>query len=216
MTTRTLRIAAAALTAVAALTLTACGGDGDGGKDDKAKADGQASGAPAEAGDEASGDGGSGGQDSVADEKPKPQDKGDACAPGDVKLEVRAVKSPVNHVLLVATNTSESTCFAYGFPFLRFDQDQATAVVVEESKPQDRIGLKPGKSAYAGVRTSAADGSGGKGRDAQRISVTFQTPKGDPIEGDPAQAAAPGGKLHIDDSARTTYWLYDEATALEW
>ncbi|GHG58851.1 DUF4232 domain-containing protein [Streptomyces griseocarneus] len=213
MTTRTLRIAAAALTAVAALTLTACGGSDA--KEDKAKGEEQASMAP---GDGAEGDGaeGSDGGDDSAGDTGKPRNKGDACAPDSVKVEVKAVKSPVNHVLLVATNTSKSPCFAYGFPFLRFDQDQATAGVVEESRPQDRVSLAPGKSAYAGVRVSAADGSGGKGRDAREVSVTFQQAKGDPIEGSPSQASLPDGKLHIDDSARTSYWLNDEAAALKW
>ncbi len=215
MTTRTLRIAVAALTAAAALTLTACdGGSSDGGKEENAASGEQTTGTPAETSDEGS-DGGDDGADSTDGDTAKPRDKGDACAPDAMKVEVRAVKSPANHALLVATNTSKTLCYAYGFPFLRFDQDQATAAAVEDSRPQDRIAVKPGKSAYAGILTSSADGSGGKGREAKQLSVTFQAAKGDPLDGDPAQAPLPGG-LHVDDSVRTSYWLYDERTALEW
>ncbi|MFF4156963.1 DUF4232 domain-containing protein [Streptomyces sp. NPDC001678] len=208
MTTRTLRIAVAALTATAALTLTACGGS-DGGEDKAAK-DEQVT------ADAATGGTDEGGETTSDDENGQEQDKGDACGPGTVKIEAKAVKSPVNHVLLVATNTSKSPCTAYGFPFLRFDQDQATAIAVEESKPKGKVTIAPGKSAYAGVLASAADGSGGTGRDAKQLSVTFQTPGGDPLAGDPSSAAAPGGSLHVDDSARTTYWVDAEDAALKW
>ncbi|MCC3778066.1 DUF4232 domain-containing protein [Streptomyces sp. UNOB3_S3] len=207
MTTRTLRFAVAALTATAALTLTACGGSD--GEEGKAAKDEQVT-ADAAAGDDM------GGESTSDDENGQEQDKGDACGPGTVKIEARAVKSPVNHVLLVATNTSKSPCTAYGFPFLRFDQDQATAIAVEESKPKDKVTIAPGKSAYAGVLASAADGSGGTGRDAKQLSVTFQTPGGDPLAGDPSSAGAPGGSLHVDDSARTTYWVDAEDAALKW
>ncbi|MEU8580493.1 DUF4232 domain-containing protein [Streptomyces sp. L500] len=210
MTTRTLRFAVtvSALTATAALTLTACGGSD--GEETKAAKDGQVAADAATGGDEA------GGETTSDDENGQEQEKGDACGPGTVKIETRAVKSPVNHVLLVATNTSKSPCTAYGFPFLRFDQDQATAIAVEESKPKGKVTIAPGKSAYAGVLASAADGSGGTGRDAKQLSVTFQTPDGDPLAGDPSSAPAPGGSLHVDDSARTTYWLDAEDAALKW
>ncbi|GHF43900.1 hypothetical protein GCM10010218_26490 [Streptomyces mashuensis] len=216
MTTRSLRIAVAALTATAALTLTACGG-GDTKKEQSA---------PASAGAEENSDAGTDGtadsndgtdSDGGTDDSGEEQataDKGDACAPDAVKVEVRQVSSPARHVVLVATNTSSTLCYAYGFPFLRFDQDQASAAAVEESRTQDRTALKPGKSAYAGVLTSATDGSGGPGRDVKELSVTFQNAKGEPV-GTPARVPAPGGKLHVDDTARTSYWVYDESAALK-
>ncbi|MEU7132780.1 DUF4232 domain-containing protein [Streptomyces sp. NPDC046261] len=199
MTSRNLRIAAA-LAAVAALTLTACDSGGEGTAADKGeKADkaAPASGAPASAAAEPA--------------VPSPENPCD----GALKVEVRTAKSPAPHTLLVATNTSDKLCLVDGFPYLRFDQDQATVAPVEESAPQDRIGIRPGKSAYAAVLTSA----GGKGRDVTRLSVTFQGPdrlKPDPLPGAPARPALPDGKLHVDDTVRTTYWMYDEATAQEW
>ncbi|MEU1307514.1 DUF4232 domain-containing protein [Streptomyces cinnamoneus] len=202
MTSRNLRIAAG-LAAVAALTLTACGGGGGGTKEkaDKAAPTAAAPTSPAAA--------------TAEPVVPTPENPCD----GALKVEVRAAKSPVGHALLVATNTSDKICFVDGFPYLRFDQDQATVAPVEESATQDRIGVRPGKAAYAAVLTTAADGSGGKGRDVTRLSVTFQAPdrrKLDPLPGAPARPALPGGKLHVDDKVRTTYWLYDEAGAQEW
>ncbi|MBF6049077.1 DUF4232 domain-containing protein [Streptomyces sp. NRRL B-1677] len=142
----------------------------------------------------------------------KPQAKGDACAPSDMKVEAR---SQAGKLLLVATNTARQPCTAYGFPYVRFDQDQATTGVGEETKPKEPTKVAPGKSAYAAITPTAADGSGGPGRDAKKISVTFQTPTGDPMQRTPATPALPGNTLHVDDQARATYWLPDEGAALK-
>lgn len=210
MTTRTARraAAAAALAAVTALSLTACGGGSKDGSD-TAKADGAEQSASPD-------DEGSDGGDEADDAKSSPQATGDACTPAQMKVEAKAVQSPVNHVLLIATNTGKKECTAYGFPFLRFDQDQATAGVTEDSKPGAALKLAPGKAAYAGVTASAADASGGKGRDVKKLSVSFQTPNGDPVDGDPSVPALPGGTLHVDDSAKGTYWVESEGAALKW
>ncbi|MCQ8773717.1 DUF4232 domain-containing protein [Streptomyces telluris] len=198
---RALRLAGAALTVTAALGLTACGGDG--GKDD-GKGNGKGAAAASPSGDAA---------EAPSVDDGKPQDKGDACGPGDLTVEAR--KAPGGRLLLVATNTGAKPCTAYGFPFLRFDQDQATAGVGEESKPKAPVKVAPGKAAYAGVTPTAADGSGGPGRDVKKLSVTFQTAGGDPLPGDPAAPALPGGSLHVDDQARATYWVDGEAAALK-
>ncbi|GAA2708437.1 MULTISPECIES: DUF4232 domain-containing protein [Streptomyces] len=224
MTTRTLRIAVAALTTAAALTLTACGGGSDSGSgqaedEQQAAATGSPSAAPEPqtlAGDEGGGEGGEDDGEAGTTVDDKAGEKGDACGPGTVKVEVKAVSSPAHHVVLVATNTSDAACVAYGFPFLRFDQDQATVGVEEKSRTQGRLTLAPGKSAYAGVLASAADGSGGSGHDAEQISVGFQTPAGEPLSSEPAHPDLPGGTLRVDDTARTTYWQPDEASALKW
>ncbi|MEV5508863.1 DUF4232 domain-containing protein [Streptomyces orinoci] len=210
MNTRTLRTAAAALAAVAALTLTACGGGG--GSDSKDKDSTKNDKADAQTADGADGgdDAGEEGEDSAG----KGAAKGDACTPADVKIETRKVTSPDRHLLLVAT--AKKACTAYGFPFLRFDQDQASAASVDQSKPAKPVKLAPGKSAYAGVRTSSADGSGGTGRDAKQLNVALQSEGGDQVEGGETQAALPATPLHVDDSSQTTYWQDSEAAALKW
>ncbi|MCF3100129.1 DUF4232 domain-containing protein [Streptomyces roseoverticillatus] len=187
----------AALAVTATLTLTACGS-----KNDKADAKNEPSAAAPSAEEGEPGE--------EADDKP--QDKGDACAPSDLKVEAR---SQSGKVLLVATNTGKKPCTAYGFPYIRFDQDQATAGVGDETKPKAPVKVAPGKSAYAAVTPTAPDGSGGPGRDAKKLTVTFQTAGGDPLQGEPAAPALPGGTLHVDDQARATYWLPDEAAALK-
>ncbi|MEV5374837.1 MULTISPECIES: DUF4232 domain-containing protein [Actinomycetes] len=191
--------AAAALAVTAALTLTACGSKND----DKAGAKDEPS-AVAPSADE-----GEPGEEEADD---KPQDKGDACAPSDMKVEAG---SRSGKVLLVATNTGKKPCTAYGFPYVRFDQDQATAAAGEETKPKAPVKVAPGKSAYAAVTPTAPDGSGGPGRDAHKLSLTFQSPNGDPLQGDPSTPALPTGTLHVDDQAKATYWLPDEAAALK-
>ncbi|MFI1798351.1 DUF4232 domain-containing protein [Streptomyces sp. NPDC020379] len=213
--TRSLRLTAAALTAAAALTLTACGGnDGSGaktsGKADTSAADGQEQGQPADDSGQADT-----AQAATASKDGKNGAKG-TCTAANVKVEAKAVQTPVNHLLIVATNTSKSPCHAYNFPFIRFDADQATAGAVEESRPQGVITLAPGKAAYAGVITSAADGSGGAGRDAKKLGVSFQGSDGNGSVGDQASVDLPGGKVHVDDSARVTYWQSGSPAALKW
>ncbi|GAA3054843.1 hypothetical protein GCM10020000_41310 [Streptomyces olivoverticillatus] len=213
MTIRTLRITAAAFTAAAALTLTACGSSSDSKKDDKAAAaDPQASDATSDQGSDAGADGDEGGSDTEGSSA-----KARRLHPGS--RQVRGAGREVAGQPRAAGGDQHlqvPPCTAYGFPFLRFDEDQASSGVTEESKPQGKITLAPGKSAYAGVLASAADGSGGKGHEAKKLAVTWQNPDGNPIEGGPSQADVPGGSLHVDDSAKTTYWLDSEAAALKW
>jgi Protein of unknown function (DUF4232) len=229
--TRSLRLAAAALTATAALTLTACGGgDGSGtkttGKADTSGADQGATQDGQEQGGKAGGDSQTTDSDgrpvdpSKPTAAPAPPKKGKdgkvPCTSATVKVAAKAVSSPVNHLLLVATNTSKASCDAYGFPFLRFDADQATVGTVEESHPQAVTTIAPGKSAYAAVLTSSADGSGGNVRQAKKLAVFFQGADGGDSAGGRIAVALPGGTVSIDDSARVTYWQGDSAAALKW
>ncbi|MEV6775891.1 DUF4232 domain-containing protein [Streptomyces syringium] len=211
------RTAVAALTAAAALALTACGGGGGddaGSTSDKAGPVGTASPAKDEEAAAEATDGQSGSAAGSSD-KGKSAAPG-VCASGTVKVEVKTVSSPVNHLLLVATNTSKSACTALGYPFLRFDQDQATTPVIDKSRPQAPVTLAPGKSAYAGIVTSAADGSGGTGRKAKKLAVSFQGPGDGSSVGDKVEAPLPGGSVHVDDQAQGTYWQSSQAAALKW
>ncbi|MGK5548132.1 DUF4232 domain-containing protein [Streptomyces sp. URMC 127] len=179
---------AAALAVTATLALTACGG-----KSDRAEPKDVTT------------------TDAAEPEDDKPQEKGDACGAPDTKIEA---KPQAGKLLLIATNTGKKPCTAYGFPYVRFDQDQATASVGDETKPKAPLKVAPGKQAYAAITPTAPDGSGGPGRDAHKLSVTFQTRGGDPLQGDPATPALPNDTLHVDDQAKATYWLPDEKAAL--
>ncbi|MFD7237900.1 DUF4232 domain-containing protein [Streptomyces syringium] len=218
VTTRTrTRVAVAALTAAAALTLTACGGGDDSASDkaDKAGSSGPVGTASPAKDEEAAATDGQSGSAAGSSDKGKSAAPG-VCASGTVKVEVKTVSTPVNHLLLVATNTSKSACTAHGYPFLRFDQDQATTPVIDKSRPQAPVTLAPGKSAYAGIVTSAADGSGGTGRKAKKLAVSFQGPGDGSSVGDKVDAPLPGGSVHVDDQAQGTYWQSSQAAALKW
>ncbi|WKK20874.1 DUF4232 domain-containing protein [Streptomyces olivoreticuli] len=215
--TRTLRLAAAALTTAAALTLTACGGSDGSGAKTSGKADTSATGGQEQGQEQGQSEdpGQTDAAQTASSAKNGKADKG-TCTSANVKVEAKAVQSPINHMLLVVTNTSKAPCHAYNFPFVRFDADQATAGVVEESRPQAVTTLAPGKSAYAAVITSAADGSGGAGREAKKLAVSFQGKDGNGSIGDQVSVALPGGKVHVDDSARVTYWQSEQSAALTW
>ncbi|MET8679830.1 DUF4232 domain-containing protein [Streptomyces sp. NPDC004647] len=230
---RSLRLAAACLTAAAALTLTACGGESatgvrtsgeptngpaakdSGAKDSEGSAEQQSGGTGTSA--KATGNSGTanGGTANGGSARPGAA-KGPTCAPKNVKVELQAVKRPVNHMLVTATNTSRTTCTAYAFPYVTFDGDKAGLDAQEESKPQAVTTIAPGKSAYAGIALSSADGSGAGGREVSEAGIAFAEvdPSGDP--GRPVTLPVPGGSAHVDDSAKVTYWVNSVDDALTW
>ncbi|NIY66944.1 DUF4232 domain-containing protein [Streptomyces malaysiensis] len=232
---RTVRTIAASIVAVAALSLTAaCGGDGDGGSDNAGKAN---SSAPASSGgqdagtekgtDAANGAGESGTADKggksgaadVKDAKAQAQKPGAAsddepigdCDINKTVLSVQNVKNPINHMLLKATNGAGVDCKLVGYPSLKFGADaQAATPVNEDSKPQSVVVLAPGESAYAGITTSAADGSGNEGSKIDSLEVFIDGNE------DSAEVELPGGSVFVDSAARVTYWQTDLQDALSW
>ncbi|MEU0923534.1 DUF4232 domain-containing protein [Streptomyces malaysiensis] len=235
---RTVRTIAASIVAVAALSLTAaCGGDGDGGSDNAGKSN---SSAPASSGgqdagtekgtDAANGAGESGTADKgdkggksgaadVKDAKAQAQKPGAAsddepigdCDINKTVLSVQNVKNPINHMLLKATNGAGVDCKLVGYPSLKFGADaQAATPVNEDSKPQSVVVLAPGESAYAGITTSAADGSGDEGSKIDSLEVFIDGNE------DSAKVELPGGSVFVDSAARVTYWQTDLQDALSW
>ncbi|MZF56622.1 DUF4232 domain-containing protein [Streptomyces sp. SID5594] len=169
---RTTALAATAL--VAALSLTACGGEDKAlgtkpagtaetatpaatSTDGKAQQDAPEAGAPEtqtvpSEGKHAGGNGGS--------HSKKPETAPDtnaeaaaipACTPKNSKVKVSSVTRPINHLLLTVTNTGSKDCAAYHAPFLRFDGAQAVYPILDDSKPQAVVVLSPGQKAYAGI-----------------------------------------------------------------
>jgi hypothetical protein len=236
---RTLRIAAAGLTAVAALTLTACGGQDDGalktgaakpyhpapqdipGKDTGARstAQGGAQGA-------AKADGRQGGgtrTDNAGTEEASNGSEGrdgtghTSCDAAKIQITAKTLDRPVNHLMLQATNTSGATCDLYAFPYLGFGEEaQSPLAEFPDSKPQAVVTLAPGESGYASVLTSAADGSGGNGRRETTLTVSLHGRDGNGSVGGTARVALPGGSVYLDDSARVTYWQADPNDAAAW
>ncbi|GAA3088273.1 DUF4232 domain-containing protein [Streptomyces rectiviolaceus] len=136
------------------------------------------------------------------------------CTAATTKVTVKQVDRPLNHLLLKAENTGTKTCYAYGAPYLRFDEAQAATVWLEDSKPQAVVTLKPGQTAYAAIGTSSPEGS--EGSQAHKLGVHFSNRAMNGSVGDPAAAKLPQGGVYVDSSAFVTYWQTSASDALMW
>ncbi|WP_432589265.1 DUF4232 domain-containing protein [Streptomyces sp. HD1123-B1] len=211
---RTVRTAVASVTLMAAtLTLAACNNDDVGGVKRSGSAESSAAadtGSDSKGGDKQDTTAG-GGADAGAQEGGKNGSGGKigTCDPSKVTMTASKVSRPINHLLLEATNNSGVTCNLPGFPALRFDDAQAATPVIEESKPQAVVSLAPGKSGYAGILTSSADGSGSEGTKVSELSVFLEG------KDSATSVSLPGGSVYIDSSAKVTYWQSESANALD-
>ncbi|MCO8306048.1 MULTISPECIES: DUF4232 domain-containing protein [Streptomyces] len=133
------------------------------------------------------------------------------CDVNKTALSVQEVKSPVNHLLLKATNGAGVDCKLVGYPSLKFGADaQAATPAYEDSKPQSAVVLAPGESTYAGITTSGADGSGAEGGTADALDVFIDGNE------DPVKVELPGDSVFVDGAAKVTYWQTDVQDALSW
>ncbi|MES4901200.1 MULTISPECIES: DUF4232 domain-containing protein [unclassified Streptomyces] len=208
---RTLRLAAAGLTAVAALTLTACNSNEGTGTKSEAPAEQSdqrldaAGGAKKGGGAEQAGSSEDGAKGSGGSE----QEIG-PCDINKLTVGVKSVQRPVNYMVLEVNNHAGVDCNMPGFPRLKFGEDaQAATPVYEDSKPQAVVTLAPGETAYAGIRTSSADGSGLNGYKATSLEVFLEG------SDDSKSVELPGGSVYIDNSAQVTYWQSDLSNALD-
>ncbi|MGO4748203.1 DUF4232 domain-containing protein [Streptomyces sp. 2MCAF27] len=186
---RTLRLAAAGLTAVAAFTLTACNNNEGTGGQDQGKPDASSS-APADQNADNAG-----------------QEIG-PCDVNKVTFGLKKVERPVNFMVLEVNNHAGVDCSMPGFPRLRFDNADAPVLDYDESKPQSVPTLAPGETAYAGISTSSADGSGKNGHKVTSLVVYLDG------SDDHKSVELPGGSVYLDDSARVTFWQSDPTKAL--
>ncbi|MFB6773464.1 DUF4232 domain-containing protein [Streptomyces sp. NPDC056337] len=231
-TTRT-RLFAATTVALAALSLTACEGDGvdsgapapaantsvagntnqpsaKGGSGDAKEDTAQApdSGKGADAGS-AAGSGSDAGSGSGAGEDQSDPGLPGKCSASDVRITAANAPRPINHLLLTATNTGSKTCALPEYPAARFGEAQSVPPVAESSKPQSLTTLAPGESGYAGVRLSSGDGSGEGGYDTQTLTIPFE-------DGSIARVTLPSGGVFVDSALTVTYWQTSAANALEY
>jgi Protein of unknown function (DUF4232) len=233
-------LAATALT-VAALTLTACN-DGSGTRDEGASAasttgasstgsassasgahQAPASGKGADSGSKGSGGGSKGSSAGSAGSAGSTGSTGSAgssgtrnapCDGGNSRTTATVVSRPVNHLLLTVTNTGKKSCDLAGYPMLRFTGAQAVPPAFDDSKPQAVVTLFPGESGYAGVRLSAADGSGGHGYTAKTLTVYFSDGRPNSDDLPAATPDLPAKGVFIDDSLTTTWWQQEMDDAL--
>ncbi|WP_432101553.1 DUF4232 domain-containing protein [Streptomyces sp. WAC 04229] len=227
-TTRT-RLFAAATVALAALSLTACEGDGVdsgapapaantsvAGNDNQPSAKGGSGEAKEDTGQAPnSGNGnGNGANTGSAAGAAAGEDQSDPGLPGkcsasDVRITAANAPRPINHLLLTATNTGSKTCALPEYPAARFGEAQSVPPVAESSKPQSLTTLAPGESGYAGVRLSSGDGSGEGGYDTQTLTIPFE-------DGSIARVTLPSDGVFVDSALTVTYWQTSAANALEY
>ncbi|MFH8404707.1 DUF4232 domain-containing protein [Streptomyces sp. NPDC018019] len=200
---RTLRAAAAGLTAVAALgLLTACGG-----QDALKTSDGK----PFHPFGKDSGG---------ADEPLGPALTGPhtdqaatgghaACDPAKVTLAAKPLPQPPGRVLIQVTNTSRTTCDLHGYPRLRTSDTAPAGTPHGSHTPRTPLTLTPGGTAYATVTPS----SSATGHDIRTLSVGFTDRDGHALPGAPARIWLPKG-VRVDDDTRVTYWQHDLTSAL--
>ncbi|OWA06377.1 hypothetical protein B9W68_18095 [Streptomyces sp. CS227] len=223
---RRLRTLAAALVTTAALSLTACqtGTTDATGVVDSTQPPVPAAEAAQEApatGEEAEKKAGTPGKEAGAPAKEATQVAGrkspaktTSCTAKGTEVTVTDAPRPINHLLIKATNTSDTTCHLYYAPYLRFDQAQSAVPFIEESKPQAVVTLAPGESGYAGVLTSTPDGS--HPYDATSLTLYYAARSGQGSTGTPSHPALPSDSVRIDSSNAVTYWQTSAADALMW
>ncbi|MFF9018135.1 DUF4232 domain-containing protein [Streptomyces sp. NPDC014870] len=149
-----------------------------------------------------SGGGESGGGESGGGESRNPQ-----CGAGTTRTIATPVARPLNHLLITVTNTGKKNCDLLGYPYARFGEAQAVPPVDESTHPQAVVTLAPGESGYAGVRLSAADGSGTHGYTTKSLTVGFRN-------GTAANPSLAGKGVYVDSSLRVTYWQQNMGDAL--
>ncbi|MFF8567178.1 DUF4232 domain-containing protein [Streptomyces albidoflavus] len=137
-----------------------------------------------------------------------------SCTAEGTEVTVTDAPRPINHLLIKATNTSDTTCHLYYAPYLRFDQAQSAVPFIEESKPQAVVTLAPGESGYAAVLTSTPDGS--HPYDATSLTLYYAARSGQGSTGTPSHPALPFDSVRVDSSNAVTYWQTSAADALMW
>ncbi|MFF3940628.1 DUF4232 domain-containing protein [Streptomyces phaeofaciens] len=138
------------------------------------------------------------------------------CNGSNTKVTAQPVSRPLNHMLLTVTNTGSKICDLTYYPVLRFDEMQWVPQAAEETHPQAVTTLAPGESGYAGALLSAADGSGDGGQTAKKLTVAFQGMTPNSSGGASATPALPAGGVYYDSSLTVTYWQQDADDALSW
>jgi hypothetical protein len=139
-----------------------------------------------------------------------------ACTGANIQVVVAKVNNPVNHLVITATNRGKVACNAYDAPFLGFENDQSATSIVADSRPAATPTIQPGQSVYAGVTTSATDGSGTHGRTTRTLDIYFSSKGGATGSVGPAAHWTFQHSVFVDDSAKVTYWESSIADALTW
>ncbi|MFC9191623.1 DUF4232 domain-containing protein [Streptomyces cyaneofuscatus] len=133
------------------------------------------------------------------------------CTTANTTVTVTKVTRPINHLLLTLKNTGSGLCDAYYAPHLGFDGAQSVFPILKDSKPQAVVTLAPGEEAYAGIALSGEPGQG-KLYKSKNLSVFFAKKNGSTYD-TPAKLKLPA-ETYWDDNGFVTYWQSDRANAL--
>ncbi|WP_330239334.1 DUF4232 domain-containing protein [Streptomyces sp. NBC_00525] len=145
--------------------------------------------------------------------KPRPTAKTPVtCTGANTRTTVTKVSRPINHLLLTVTNKGDRPCYAYYAPMLRFDGAQAVFQVFRDSKPQAVVTLDPGASAYAGIALTG-EPTGKKPYKSANLGVTFADRANAPVNSSPAELKLPA-ETYWDDNGFVTYWQSEMSDAL--
>ncbi|MCX5384891.1 DUF4232 domain-containing protein [Streptomyces sp. NBC_00083] len=243
----TFRIAAAATsTLVAALALTACGGDGSDGSTSAekpaastpvdtpatpgqtpagdSKGSGTGTGSGKSAGSSSGGHTGSGsGSGSAANpggksaKKPSGGGSSDAsCTGATVKLTATPVTRPINHVLLTVTNTGSTRCNAYYAPSVAFFGDQQSPVAVDKDTIPQAVVSLSPGASAYAMVRTQGEDDGSKPRNSTRVSVYFQGKDDNGSTGSAAHASLTKSIAVVESQAMVTYWQSDLSTIDSW
>ncbi|CAM5367346.1 hypothetical protein GCM10010345_82440 [Streptomyces canarius] len=246
MRMRHIRLLAATGTAVAALALTACGGNGTGTEDEgaalsttpttsaeKAASEKAASKTPQAGTGGRTANGTPVARTHTPDARPSasPAPRGAQggtgtsggsgtsvvlCNGANTTVTAQPLARPINHMLITVKNTGGRTCELPYYPVLRFDQMQWVPQADRDTQPQAVVSLAPGESGYAGVLLSAADGSGTGGATARKLTVGFQGLSPNSSGGPSATPSLPAKGVYYDSSLKVTYWQQEMDDALNW
>ncbi|MFG2729875.1 DUF4232 domain-containing protein [Streptomyces canus] len=139
------------------------------------------------------------------------------CTTSSLKFAIKEVQSPVNHVLITATNTSSKACSIYSYPALRLSENQqSVTAMIGQSKPQADVTLDPGATAYAGLLTASVDRNSQTKVTTSSIGLSLFGPDEGPTESG-VELPVPGGSLYVEeDNAQVTYWQDNVSNALTW
>ncbi|MFJ9012465.1 DUF4232 domain-containing protein [Streptomyces canus] len=141
------------------------------------------------------------------------------CSTGSLKFAVHKVTSPINHVLITATNTGSTACRIYTYPALALSESaQAETSRIGESKPPAVVTLGRGATAYAGLITATLDRNSDSKIMASSIGLSLHGPdEGDLTTEGGVTVPVPGGSLYVEqDNAQVTYWQDNRNDALAW
>ncbi|MGW1409599.1 DUF4232 domain-containing protein [Streptomyces sp. NPDC002403] len=134
------------------------------------------------------------------------------CTGSNTKVTVTKVSRPINHLLLTATNIGSVPCYAYHAPALRFDDAQAAFPVLRDSIPQAVVTLEPGQSAYASIGLFG-ESDGQDLHKSAHLGVYFTNKANQGSTGAPAELTLPAG-TSWGDNGFVTYWQSEMDLAL--